>query len=128
MVFRIIDRYILREALSPIVLSLLVFTFLLMIDPIMRYARELIEKGVDGWTIMELMLWLVPQGLGITVPVAVLVGLLMGLGRLSGDREIVVMQACGVSIYRLLRPVLVLAFAAAAATCYTMVVLLPDAN
>ena len=126
--FRIIDRYVLRETLSPIVLSLLVFTFLLMIDPIMRYARELIEKGVDGWTIMELMLWLIPQGLGITIPVAVLVGLLMGLGRLSGDREIVVMQACGVSIFRLLRPVLALALVAAAATCYTLVVLMPDAN
>ena len=127
-VFRILDRYILRETLPPVFLSLLVFTFLLMIDPIMRYARELIAKGVDGWTIAELMLWLVPQGLGITIPVAVLVGLLMGLGRLSGDREIVVMQACGVSIYRLLRPVLALALAAAAVTCYTLVVLMPDAN
>ena len=126
--FRIIDRYVLREVLSPIVLSLLVFTFVLMIDPIMRYARELIEKGVDGWTIIELMLWLIPQGLGITIPVSVLVGLLMGLGRLSGDREIVVMQACGVSIYRLLRPVLALALIAAAATCYTLVVVMPDAN
>lgn len=126
--FRIIDRYILRETLSPILLSLLVFTFLLLIPPIMRDARELIEKGVDGWTIIELMLWLVPQGLGITIPVAVLVGLLMGLGRMSADREIVVMQACGVSTYRLLRPVLALALAGAATTCYALVALLPDAN
>ena len=126
--FRVIDRYILRETLPPVLLSLLVFTFLLLIDPIMRQARELIAKGVDGWTIAELMLWLVPQGLGITIPVAVLVGLLMGLGRMSGDREIVVMQACGVSIYRLLCPVLALALVAAAATGYTLVVVLPDAN
>ena len=126
--FRIIDRYIVRETLSPILLSLLVFTFVLLIPPIMRDAQELIAKGVDGWTIAELMLWLVPQGLGITIPVAVLVGLLMGLGRLSGDREIVVMQACGVSTYRLLRPVLVLALVSAAATCYTLVVLIPKAN
>ncbi len=126
--FRIIDRYIVREALWPIILSLLVFTFLLMIPPIMRDAEELIAKGVDGWTIAELMLWLVPQGLGVTIPVAVLVGLLMGLGRLSGDREIVVMQACGVSTYRLLRPVLTLALVSAAATFYTLVVLIPKAN
>ncbi len=126
--FRIIDRYILRETLSPVLLGLLIFTFLLLIPPIMQDARELIAKGVDGWTIVELILWLIPQGLGITIPVAVLVGLLMGLGRMSGDREIVVMQACGVSTYRLLRPVLALALAAAAATCYTLVVLLPDAN
>ena len=126
--FRIIDRYILRETLPPVLLSLLVFTFLLLIDPIMKQARELIEKGVDGGTIVELMLWLVPQGLGLTIPMAVLVGLLMGLGRLSGDREMVVMQACGVSIHRLLRPVLALAIVAAAATCYILVAVMPDAN
>ena len=126
--FRIIDRYILRETLPPVFLSLLVFTFLLMIDPIMRQARELIAKGVDSWTIVELMFTLVPQGLGITIPMAVLIGLLMGLGRMSGDREIVVLQACGVSIFRLLRPVFALALAAAAVTCYTLIVVLPDAN
>ena len=127
-VFRILDRYILRETLPPVFLSLLVFTFLLLIPPIMRVAQELIAKGVDSWTIVRLMLMLVPQGLGITIPIAVLIGLLMGLGRMSGDREIVVMQACGVSIYRLLRPVIALAAVAAVATGYTLIVVLPDAN
>ena len=126
--FRILDRYILRETLPLVFLSLLIFTFLLMIPPIMQVAQELIAKGVDTWTIVELMLTLVPQGLGITIPMAVLIGLLMGLGRMSGDREIVVMQACGVSIFRLLRPIMALAVVAAIATCYTLVVALPDAN
>ena len=128
MMFRIIDRYILREALRWSFLSLLILTFLLMIPPIMEVAQELIAKGVDSWTIVQLMLTLVPQGLGITIPMAVLIGLLMGLGRMSGDREIVVMQACGVSVYRLLYPVLGLAIAAAIASCYTLVVVLPDAQ
>ena len=126
--FRIIDRYILRETLPLVLLSLLVLTFLLLIPPIMEVAQDLIAKGVDSWTIVELMLKLVPQGLGITIPMAVLIGLLMGLGRMSGDREIVVMQACGVSVYRLLRPVVALAVVAAAASCYTLVAVLPDAN
>ncbi len=126
--FRIIDRYILRETLPLVFLSLLVLTFLLMIPPIMQVAQELVAKGVDSWTIVHLLLTLVPQGLGLTIPAAVLIGLLMGLGRMSGDREIVVMQACGVSIYRLLRPVVGLAVVAAIATCYTLVVVLPDAN
>ena len=109
-------------------LSLLVFTLVLMIDPIMRVAQALIMKGVDAWTIAQLMLTLVPQGLGVTIPMAVLIGLLMGLGRMSGDRETVALQACGISIYRMLRPVLVLAVVAMAATCYILIVALPDAN
>ena len=109
-------------------LSLLVFTLVLMIDPIMRVAQALITKGVDGWTIAQLMLTLVPQGLGVTIPMAVLIGLLMGLGRLSGDRETVALQACGISIYQMLRPVAFLAAVAMAATTYILIVALPDAN
>ena len=124
----IIDRYILRETLRMVFLSLLVFTFILMIDPIMTVAEALISKGIDGWTIAQLMLTLVPQALGVTIPMAVLIGLLMGLGRLSGDRETVALQACGISIYRMLRPVAVLGAAAMAVTIYILIVAVPDAN
>ena len=125
---RTIDRYILRETLPMVFLSLLLFTFMLMIPPIMDVAQALLTKGVDGWTVAHLMALLIPQGLGITIPMAVLIGLLMGLGRISGDREAVALQACGVSMVRLLRPVAVLAVLGMIATCYTLIVALPDAN
>jgi LPS export ABC transporter permease LptG len=69
-----------------------------------------------------------PQALGLTIPMALLVGLLIGLGRLSTDRESVALLACGVSPYRLLRPILVLAGLATAATMYVMIDAIPDAN
>jgi len=124
----IIDRYILRETLRMVFLCLLVFTFILMINPIMGVVQELLTKGVGGWTIAQLMLTLVPQALGVTIPMAVLIGLLMGLGRLSGDRETVALQACGISIYWMLRPVAVLGAVAMAATTYVLIVAVPDAN
>ena len=124
----ILDRYILRETLRMVFLNLLVFTFVLMIDPLMRVVQALITKGVDGWTIAQLMLTLVPQGLGVTIPVAVLIGLLMGFGRLSGDRETVALQACGISIYQMLRPVAILGVVAMVATTYVLIVAVPDAN
>jgi LPS export ABC transporter permease LptG/LPS export ABC transporter permease LptF len=71
---------------------------------------------------------LVPQALGITIPMALLVGILITLGRLSGDREIVAMEACGVSLGRLLRPLLLFGVIATAATTYVMIVALPFAN
>ena len=125
---RITDRYILREVIPPFFLGLLIFTFLLMIPPIMEVVEELIAKGVDAVTVIQIVGTLVPQGLGITIPMALLLGVLMGLGRLSGDRETVALQACGVSLLRMFRPLLLLALLAAAATCYVMVVALPDAN
>jgi LPS export ABC transporter permease LptG len=59
---------------------------------------------------------------------SVLLALLIGLGRLSADREFVAMQACGVSIFRMLRPIAVLSAMAAAATAYVMIVSLPNEN
>jgi LPS export ABC transporter permease LptF/LPS export ABC transporter permease LptG len=125
---RITDRYILREIIPPFFLALLVFTFLLMIPPIMTVAEELITKGVDGLTIVKIMATLLPQGLGITIPMALLLGVLIGFGRLSSDRETVALQACGVSVFRMLTPLLLLATLAAMATAYVLVVALPDAN
>lgn len=125
---RITDRYILREVIPPFVLGLFVFTFLLMIPPIMTVAEDLIAKGVDTLTILRIMGTLLPQGLGVTIPMALLLGVLMGLGRLSSDRETVALQACGVSVLRMLYPLLLLGGGAAAAACYVLVVALPDAN
>ena len=69
-----------------------------------------------------------PSALGLTIPMAVLVGILIGLGRMSGDRESVALLSCGVSPYRLLRPIGVLAMLSALATAYVMIVAIPNAN
>src|SRR5215207_9367243 len=94
---RTLDRYLIREILPPFFLSLLIFTFILEIPPVMDYLEPL-------------------------------VGLLIGLGRMSGDREAVALLACGVSSYRLLRPVLIFAAVAGAVHLYVMIRAIPDAN
>lgn len=125
---KLIDRYIIRETTLPFILSLLVFTFILLIPPIVDRAEQLLAKGVPALVIAQLLLTLVPQALGITIPIAVLIGLLMALGRMSGDRETVALQACGVSLFRLLRPVLVVAALTFAATAWVMIEGVPWGN
>jgi LPS export ABC transporter permease LptG/LPS export ABC transporter permease LptF len=125
---RLLDRYLVREALTPTLLGLLVFTFILQIPPVMEVAERLIAKGVPWPTVGRIMLTLLPQALGITIPMALLVGLLLALGRLSGDREMVAAQACGVSVYRLVRPISFLAFLAWAATSWVLIDWMPRAN
>ena len=104
-----IDRYVIREVIPPFLLSLLIFTFLLEIPPVMRELETLVAKGVSWQVAGRIILTLIPQALGLTIPMALLTGLLIGLGRLSADREAVALLACGVSPYRLLRPVLLMA-------------------
>ena len=125
---RTLDRYVIREVLTPFAFALALFTFVLLVNPLMEEARRLIEKGVGSQTILKILVMLAPHALGISIPIALLVGLLIGLGRLSADREAVALQACGVSLTRLLRPVAVVSVLATLATTYVMVIAIPEGN
>ncbi|MEP6782058.1 MAG: LptF/LptG family permease, partial [Acidobacteriota bacterium] len=79
-------------------------------------------------TILHIAVTLLPAQLALTIPMAMLIGLLVGLGRLSADREFVVMMACGISPYRLLQPILVFAVVCWGATSWVMLKAMPDSN
>ena len=125
---KILDRYVIRELLLPIGLSLLVLTFLVTIPTILRDAEALIVKGIAWSTFVHVLVLLLPSSLSLTIPMSVLLGILIGFGRLSADREFVALQACGVSPFRLVPPVAFVALVAMAATAHQIIVALPDAN
>jgi LPS export ABC transporter permease LptF/LPS export ABC transporter permease LptG len=125
---RIIDRYVIREVVWPFVIGLLIFTFMLIIPYLIDYAESFISKGVATLVVLRIMATLLPSTLALTIPMSLLLGLLVAFGRLSADREFVALQACGVSLRRLLRPVGLLSVLGWAATSYVMLVAVPDAN
>src|SRR5262249_54868672 len=128
LMFKTLDRYVIREVIPPAFLSLLIFTFILDIPPLMEQLEALVAKGVSWGVAAKMMALLIPSGLGLTIPMSVLVGILIALGRMSGDREAVALLACGVSPYRLLRPLLLLSAIAGLAHVYVMISAIPDAN
>src|SRR4029453_1786073 len=123
--FKTLDRYLIREIALPFALALVVLTFLLMIPPILREAGGFMRKGVRWSIVVRAMALLLPQALSLTIPMAVLLGILVGFGRLSADREFVAMQAGGISLLRLLQPVGFVAILGTAATAYETIVALP---
>lgn len=125
---RTLDRYILRQMAWPYTLGLAVFTFLLVVPELMKYAEEYVSKGVPLVTVGRLVLTLLPFSLALTIPMSLLLALLVAFGRLSADREFVAMQACGVSLYRLFRPVALVATVSCLATAYVYMVLIPVGN
>ena len=126
--FRTLDRYVVREIALPFVIALTVLTFILELPPILVQGEEFISRGVEWTIVARVLLTLLPQALSLTIPMAVLLGILIGFGRLSADREFVAMQACGVSLMRLARPVMLVASLSTLATAYQMIVALPNAN
>src|ERR1700733_4872916 len=102
---RLLDRYICREVASHAILGLAVFTFVFFV-PNLVHLMDLIVRHSGGIsTVLLLFLCTLPPVLIFTIPMAVLVGVLIGLGRLSSDSEIVALNASGVSLRRLLVPI-----------------------
>ncbi len=123
-----LDRYVIRETVMPFLLALTVLTFLFAIQPMMLQAQDLLAKGAPLGTVIYLIVNLLPQALGVTLPMAFLIGTLIALGRLSADRETVAFLACGLSLWRILRPVLIMATLVGAVTLYVMIEAIPAGN
>ena len=104
-----IHRYIAREIAVPALLGLLIFTFVLLMGRILKLVELVVNKGVPLGEILQLFAYLMPAFLVITLPLAFLLGVLLGFGRLSADNEVVALRASGIPIYGMLRPVLLLA-------------------
>lgn len=106
----ILDRYIIKEIIPNILIGLLVFTFVMLMNQILLLAETLITRDVPFVNIFLIIYYSLPALLVLTIPMSVLLGVLLGLGRLSSDSELTVMRASGISLYRLLAPIMVLAF------------------
>jgi|KBSMisStandDraft_5_1062788.scaffolds.fasta_scaffold54798_1 LPS export ABC transporter permease LptF/LPS export ABC transporter permease LptG len=124
---RILDRYIVREIFRHAFLGLIVFTFVLFVPQLVRLMELLVRHSGSGAQIARLFLYIVPGVLIFTIPMAVLVGVLLGLGRMSADSEIIALTALGVSRQRMLVPVAVLALTGAIATATLTLWLGPSA-
>jgi len=101
------DSYVLQEVMPPFLVGLLLYTFVLLMNQILILTEQLVTRGVSLGSTALLLLFLLPAVLAFTVPMAVLMGILAGLSRLSSDAEIVAFKTLGVSNARLLRPLLI---------------------
>ena len=125
---RILDRYVLREVMPSFLLGIGVFTFVLILNEILRIAQRLVTQAASLDETFGILANLLPSVLCLTIPMGFLLGVLIALGRLAADSEIVAMRASGVSVYRLLTPILVAATIAWLATSYLIIQVLPDSN
>jgi LPS export ABC transporter permease LptF/LPS export ABC transporter permease LptG len=101
-----INRIIRLETVGPVLVTLLVLTFVVFTREFGRLAELLIRRHAELSTVGWAMLYLLPSILIFTLPFAFLIGTLIGFSRLSSDSEVVAMRAGGVSVHQMLWPVL----------------------
>src|SRR5882672_3313215 len=102
---RILDRYIVREVFRHAFLGLVVFTFVFFVPQLVRLMSLFVRHSGSGSQILKLFLCIFPGVFTFTIPMAVLIGVLLGLGRMSADSEIIALTALGIGRQRILLPV-----------------------
>lgn len=127
-VLRRLDRYLIQEIAGPLGLGFLVYTFMLLLRALFRFAELIIRRGLPVSTVGELLLFSLPNIVVLTIPMALLFGILIAIGRLSSDSELVAMRSTGISLLSLYRPILVVSGLLAAINAALMVWVLPWGN
>src|SRR5665213_927248 len=109
---RIIDRYICLEILSAAFLGLVICTFVFFVPQLVQMMGLVVRHTGTPWEVVRLFISAFPGVLSFSLPIAVLVGVLIGLGRMSADSELIAMNALGMGWRRLLVPIGVFALLA----------------
>jgi lipopolysaccharide export system permease protein len=125
---KIINKYVIKEHVGPLVFALTALTSLLLLNYIAKRFGDLVGKGL-GWNVIgEFFMLSVPFTVAMTLPMAVLVSTLYAFSRLAAENEITALKASGVGMTRVLVPVLIGATGIAAFMLFFNDQVLPRAN
>ncbi|MCX5753919.1 MAG: LptF/LptG family permease [Candidatus Krumholzibacteria bacterium] len=125
---RILDRYILSNHIGPYCFSLAIITFIFVMDFIIRWLDKFIGKGVSVLTILEFFFLSLGHMFALIIPMAVMPATLMAFGQLAADNEVTAMKSSGVSLYRMIAPVLAATAALTLGLVFYFNMLLPESN
>lgn len=107
----LLHRHVLKEVLVSTCLAMGLFVFVLLLGNAMKDIAELVAAGkLDFVVFLKLMGLLIPYVAAYALPLGVLTGTLMALGRLSSQQEITAMKSAGLSLYQIASPVFLISF------------------
>ena len=125
---KIINRYILKEISSSFIIILFILTFVLLMGKILKIMDLIINKGISAFTIAKLIFFLLPFFMLFTIPIALLIAILIAMGRFSADNEITALKTSGVSLMQLYYPVAIASLITFIITIIISYFLVPQSN
>ncbi|MEE9187541.1 MAG: LptF/LptG family permease, partial [Bacteroidota bacterium] len=124
----ILYKHILRAHIGPFLFSFLTLVFVFLLQFLIKQLDQLVGKGLSVWVILELITLSLAWIVVLAVPMSVLVATLMAFGSMASNSEVTAMKASGVSLYRMMAPVIVVALLVAFLLVEFNNNVLPDAN
>jgi len=104
-----IDRYLLRQIIPTIAVILFIAAVILLMERLMRLLDIAVGNGVSTLVVFQMLFYLIPYYIGLALPMALFLGVLLAFRRLSAQSELDAIHSCGIGMSRLIRSALVLA-------------------
>jgi len=102
-----LDRYLYQELLPPFLINLTFLSALLLIHQLLRLMEPFLTRGASFLLLGKIFLFLLPAFLIITMPVSMLITAMVTFSRITADGELIALKSAGISLYRIIRPLLV---------------------
>jgi LPS export ABC transporter permease LptG len=123
-----LTRYILKEMIGPTTLGLIFYTSIILMQKLFDMAGMIISRSLTIGTVAKLLLYSLPNIIVLTIPMSLLFGILIAVGRLSSDSEVVAMRALGISTRTIYRPVFFFSFVVFLLNLYLINFVMPEGN
>lgn len=120
-----LDLFLLKSFFGPFVMTFFITVFILVMQFLWLYIDELVGKGLSFWVIMEFLGWGSATILPLAMPLATLLASIMTFGNLGENNELLAMKAAGISLQRILMPLIFVAFAISVAAFFVSNNLIP---
>ncbi len=126
---KILDRYILKEIFDPFIFGLTAFTLILSASMVMfELVRAVVIMGMPLYIAGQIFLYKLPSVVVYIFPMAMLLASILTFARLSSDKEIIAFKAGGISLYRVITPVLAMSIVVSFITLAFYEIVVPEAN
>ena len=125
---RMLYTYLVNQVLVPFYASLVLLTSILFISKIIPVLDLILDYNISFADFIRLYAYLTPQLLLFTLPMASMMGVVLGTVRLANDREIMIMKSCGISFYQMLPPIVTVALCVSLLSGLVSVYLIPKGN
>jgi len=124
----ILDRYLVGELGGPSLFGLSAFTLIFVATQILAIGRLVSEEHAPLWAAVEYFLWDMPAYLLLVIPMAMLLGTLLAMQRLSSESEVTAMKAGGISLSRIVTPLLLVGLVVSLVALAVQELFVPFAN
>lgn len=124
----VIERYVLRQMVGPLLATLAVALLLLLVERLIRLLDAVLAVHGPLRVVVEMVTFLVPHYLGMALPLGLFLAVLLTFGRLGREGELDGFHAAGISLFRLIVPVMIAALVTAVATFAVLGYLQPYAR